>query len=505
MITKIHYQSDQEQLFEACGGLMTNLIEDASQVKSASSDLFSKELIEKHLPDKGHFALHVVGMGAHEFYGPNKNGDAWTKECCERDCDTFVTNGHMFREHNNRHPDLKIGDIKAAAYHPKMNRVELILHGDIKKAEEEFELAKQGKSLSFSMSAKVPWDECSCCGHRAKRASEYCDHLKYHMHQFVPEHNEFAFAFNKKASFFDMSRVEKPADRIAHYLEYRIHPDHMDKAASAKEVIPGWKLAELEGVNLPDDMPLRLRNSSKQQILEKLAGMEAWVQDKIFDNNFLVYISHGVEEGSQVDFMSKVASRAFDGELSDEELSAFRLIEPGTLFRGLAKRATLLPFLSFAAYATGQTIGEAREDESIKKAMCDLPGIFKKLMGAGGISDLEDHFDAGSHFSCGCDMNNDDVVQKFMDDVHDRFGIGTEDVKGRIIRITIKSASATHFPAWIKAKDVAENTIDARGQALAQSYALYKIAALKNMQELNSGFSLDDPQLILAVTPHYLK
>jgi hypothetical protein len=395
-------------------------------------------------------------MGAGEFYGQNKNGDYWTKECCEKDCPTFVSNGHMFREHRNSSPDIKIGDIKAAAYHPQLNRVELILHGHIKKAEEEYELAREGKPLSFSMSARVPWDECSCCGNRAKRASEYCDHLKYHMHQYLPEFKKYAFAFNKKAKFFDMSRVAKPADRIAHYLEYRMPEDCMAKAASAQEVIPGWRLAELEGVDLGPDVEPGFTCPSCQSILTKLANLE-----KDFENP--QYFGF---KDMPTEWVDKVASNLYDEELTDAELSDLRRLQPGTMFRELAKKAAILPFHSFAAYAMGLTMGEVHEDETVKQANCGLPGIFQHLMKS-PMADLEGLFNAGSHNACGCDINNDDAVQKFMDMATEKFGIETQPVKSRVLRITIKSASE---PKTIK-KVIDKNTVDGLARSLAESHS----------------------------------
>ena len=100
-------------------------------------------------------------MGDGETYGQNRNGDYWPKEANSKYHDTFVKKGHFFREHNNRDPKEAIGIVKASAHNSDMSRIELVIHGDKKKAEEEYELAKEGKALSFSMSARVPYDICN--------------------------------------------------------------------------------------------------------------------------------------------------------------------------------------------------------------------------------------------------------------------------------------------------------------------------------------------------------
>jgi hypothetical protein len=98
--------------------------------------------------------------------------------------------------------------------------VELIVHGNKEKAAKEYEMAKAGKALSFSMSCRVPYDICNCCEKKASSPANYCDHLKHNMLQYMPEFKKYAFAINDKPKFFDISAVEKPADRIAHYLDY---------------------------------------------------------------------------------------------------------------------------------------------------------------------------------------------------------------------------------------------------------------------------------------------
>lgn len=152
-ITKLIFQHESpDGLIESCAGVFAQLLGDDGGIKSAASEVFPRAKLAEYAPPKGKFMLHIVGMGAEEYYGWNKNGDGFSKAALMKYHPTFVSNGHMFREHRNRNPELAIGEIKASAYHPKLHRVELILHGDCEKAAKEYEAAKAGKNLSGSMS-----------------------------------------------------------------------------------------------------------------------------------------------------------------------------------------------------------------------------------------------------------------------------------------------------------------------------------------------------------------
>ena len=298
------------------------------------------------MPDKDHFMVHLIAMGDGETYGQNRNGDYWPKEANSKYHDTFVKKGHFFREHNNRDPKEAIGSVKASAYNPDMSRIELVIHGDKKKAEEEYELAKEGKALSFSMSARVPYDICNVCGNKATKSANYCEHLKGRMNQYVPEFQKFAYAINDKPTFFDISRVANPADRIAHYLDYAFS-DELQKAASqAPAIIFSDELAKAEGVSLPK--VAGYSDSRRQNILESLAHTEQYVDS--------VFTGQDIARDEKYNFVKYASENIFDSEdITDEELSAMRSVEPGTLFRKLASNRSVMPFKTFVSYVTDKS------------------------------------------------------------------------------------------------------------------------------------------------------
>lgn len=129
-------------------------------VKSAASELFSRKKLESLRPPDTHFGIHHVVMGSQEMYGGNRNGDAFPNETLKSSHPTFVTNGHVYREHRHTKNDPKIGIIKLAAHCPDLQRTELYLWVDKKAAAKEYEEAKAGKHHAFSMSAAMPHDWC---------------------------------------------------------------------------------------------------------------------------------------------------------------------------------------------------------------------------------------------------------------------------------------------------------------------------------------------------------
>jgi hypothetical protein len=480
---KIHYQTDQEDLMRLCGGEMFTFYDE--NIKSAASDTFTKDLLKEHAPDKDHFMLHVVAMGDQETYGPNKNGDGFPKEALEKFTPTFITDGCFFREHRNRCQETQgIGTIKGAAFNPKMRRTELVVHGNKKKAEKEYEMAKAGKALSFSMSCRVPYDICSCCEKKASSPKNYCEHLKHNMLQYLPEFKKYAFAVNDRPKFFDISAVEKPADRIAHYLDYAF-PEG-EKSASFHGVITGAQWAEFEGVKLPGaDI---IWEPAQQKLLEKLASCEEYINH--------IFTTKSASKDPKAAFVRDVIPNSFNEELEDKDIELLRNLQVGTMCRELAKRASILPFHSFTAYATGRKLQDTMDDPITKKACDMLPEIFKKLMTSGCGCELGNMFDAGSEYGSSNDPGNDDSVQQFMNSVEQKFSIKTEPVKNRVITITIVKG-AKQLTKQASTITLTPN-FESRALALAETYGLYKLSALNDIQNMH-GEEIAEAQYLLAV------
>lgn len=496
---KIIYTGDNDALVTACNGVLAVFF-DGGHVKSAASSAFSDKLIRANIPDDDHFGIHLIAMGCGEDYGFNKNGDWWTRDGLVHESGnygthTFVKNGAYYLEHNNRGPEVARGKIKAAAYNYPMQRSELIVWGSKRKAEDDYQMAKSGKTLTFSMSARVPDDECSCCGQRAKKSRDYCRHLKLSMTQWLPQFSKFAYAINHKPNFFDISRVKNPADRIAHWLEYIMPETEMAKAASANgsDFLFSDIQAKLAGVNLPEESRLGCSTAARQAILEKLAAHER-------------YHHHVMERPDQVAkdqkfwFAKQAAPYAFNPfAVTDQEISIMRKLDPDVLFGHLVKRSAVLPFLTFYSYVNGVTVKQASEDPIFLHAQENyLPGMFTHALSMPADSSIEDLFTVAPSAKIAACVT-EDPIDKVMDEVADKTTVKEPEVKVRILRI----CSGTPEPCGSGVKTASElsNEQAAKAQAMAHAYAMYKVALVEAVLDRNEQMSVDEPSLLLITYP----
>lgn len=487
-MTKLHYQRSQASLIEACAGELTQFFFSGERIKSAASDVFSRAKLAEFAPPKGKFGIHCVIVGSQEHYGPNRNGDGFPSEALQKYGSTFVSHGHMFREHRNRHPDLKIGDIKAAAYHPKLHRTELIMWGDCEKAAAEYADARKGKQRSYSMSCRVPYDICSICSKKAATTENYCDDLKYGMLQWDDEQQKFAYAINDKPTFFDSSDVGRPADRIAHGLEYFLDED-MAKAASAEgKVMGGAELARLAGVSLVDGEPL---TAELRLCLSKLAGVEDRITWEVQNRKGKDAFSYMVRE---------VLPAAYPGDscLSADALTKLASLEAETLFYELAKRACVLPFRDFVGYIS--ECKHSTDQPVIKKASAMLPTAFRDMtqrcQAANSVVRGIDMFRASrSKFAAEVDPANTDDVQKVMELMIDKAGIEPQPVKLRAVEGIMGDSASDQSPP-----DQLNDEEQAKAALWAEMYGAYKLAAYEDIIRLRRDLDPEYVAVVVAAT-----
>lgn len=210
-------------------------------VKRASEET-SEELLKKVAQMEvkpGEELVHLIAMGTTEAYGPNRNGDGFSKKACIQYHPTFVKHARFYRNHKNKDPQKSYGIVKASAYNPAMSRIELIvaLNGNEKAAkangglvaDKEMEKLASGEDIAVSMACSVPFDVCSCCGNKATTREEYCKGideggkceaggLSSNICKFASVNGKIKqlYADNTQPDFFDISNVFIPADRIAY-------------------------------------------------------------------------------------------------------------------------------------------------------------------------------------------------------------------------------------------------------------------------------------------------
>ncbi len=227
MLTKIiDFTVDQMEIeHSSCFGGSCPMIKTAGE-----------NLLDKIDQKKNNAYLHVIAMGAGDYYGQNNNGDFFYEKDLKEYHKTFETAG-IFVQHFNKDPSKSIGNVVKSIYNDAMHRVELLLEIRKSKAPDIYADIERGDRIKVSMGVKVPQEMCSYCGSITKGSlANRCDHLKFNMHQQMGN-GQVVYAINiPPMNFFDISVVRKPADSQGHALFQKVaseNEDHLeDKIAT---------------------------------------------------------------------------------------------------------------------------------------------------------------------------------------------------------------------------------------------------------------------------------
>lgn len=354
----------------------------------------------------------------------------------------------------------------------------------------------------------IKFDRDSITGKLCANSSQYEEHMKKHPGQYIPEYKKYAFVYNDTPKFFDLSIVKRPAERIAHYLEYKFASDNtkdwLKTASDNNGCIPSVLLAEMEGIKY--SLETKFASQKKSSLLDQLKQKENEFADAIANKSASDSISIYIK-GAAINSFSK------DYELSNEELKSIAdsKIRPESFFRELAKRASVLSFNSFVNYIYPEK--DECKDEAIKLAStCMLPCLFNNLEDTGiDISALEDIFNSGSALDCIADNADADPVQDLMDQVSEKFSLDEDKKEKRIINITIINANNDKnnldqiLPSILKsASEVDTNSLlYNKAKKYAASYAVYKIAAINDIEKFK-GEKLNDASLYSLIAQNYI-
>lgn len=243
---------------------------DSSYLGSVKTAAPIREFILELTPQPGKTLLHVIALGSYEYYGPNRNKDAFAEHhhgpeaelnlpACAvdpsygglldqfkgmkiyEDQKVFETfrDAHAFQHHKNKDPNKRIGDVLEAFYNPEMHRVELVISLDHDRCPPKYiNRIDDGSMLAFSMGCHIKFDVCSVCGNKAPTRADYCNHAK-RMHQPGHEFDETGrpvCVFNPNARFFDISIVFRPADRIGYMLK-KIASEDVSSAEAGEDIL----------------------------------------------------------------------------------------------------------------------------------------------------------------------------------------------------------------------------------------------------------------------------
>jgi len=186
-----------------------------SMEKVASEALEYSKHVKK---EPGKTSILVLAMGASEYYGPNRNGDAFRESELIKHHHTFESNAHVFKSHVNKDPAKAIGKVIKSFYNHDMHRVEIIMQLDDALCPDIVQKVREQKDVAVSMGCRIKYDVCSICGNKAPTRAQYCTHLKYQMNDIYPD-GRVVCADNPAPNFFDISVVYRPADKTGYMLK----------------------------------------------------------------------------------------------------------------------------------------------------------------------------------------------------------------------------------------------------------------------------------------------
>lgn len=397
----------------------------------SASDAFSRETLQALKPDDRHFGVHAVTMGSEDYFGYNRNGDSASERALKLYHPTFEKFGCVYKEHRNKNPKTQgIGIIKKAAYNDRAHRGELFFWINKDKDPEGYEMAKQAKELSFSMSLRIPYDECSVCKKKSRRRKDYCSHLKNHLRQYIPSLKKYAYARNEdNVMFYDMSRVKRRADRIAAALGYSFDDEQGLAKAASEMVIGGAQWASFDSPEVVAFSPW------EKVLLTKFAEAEdemTWMDDRN-----LQVLRGMAPKTLNYDTSRKLAEHDF-----------------GMWAGKLAKRAMFIDFPTFCQVLLDKPATDLEADPEFCDAQATkLPEVFSDMLDAGGCGCGEAASMVSPH-EFGDQMQGGDEIDRMMSEFGTDLSIKPVDATSRGLSVTIvksagqKPVSGPVTPFW---------------------------------------------------------
>lgn len=426
---------------------------------------------------KDEVPVHMIALGASEYYGCNRNGDGFKEATCHDWHHTFEKYAKAFRNHRNKlaNNDPYYGFVKKSAYNDDMHRVELlVLYNATKEAAErnggfvaDKELEKLAKSdLPVSMATRVPFDICSSCKNKARTREEYCTEktcpgggCKENLTK-ISEDGHILHVDNPDPQFFDISHVYRPADRIA----YGARADWLDKAAS-HQFTPGAELADMLSVTAPLSVCLATNDAAcwgehtagQIKLAHALACLERCLN--ISPETFYCF------------------APAVSHNLSDSQLGM--LSTPGTekaaaALAALADRKVILSLRNFASWHKKQA--------SYETAKNLLPGIYRELV-------------AQDSFGTQLEKSSYDLqhaaypaagVRVLANTLVKDLSLEKTAVTNRAMLGALRSSSKPE----LKTSFYKQASDSPQAAALARDYAFYQLAALYKIASFDDDFYL---------------
>jgi hypothetical protein len=309
----------------------------------------------------------------------------------------------------------------------------------------------------------VPHDICSFCKHAAKTRDEYCTREKCaaggcrdNLTRLVKVGNDLHHLHvdNPNPTWFDISRVFRPADRIA----YGAKADYLTKAASDAgffELQNSIKMAE------SSTAPLAV-------ILYQNGSHGCWSEAHTAQIKLGYGLASLEKSAAAIDANSY---RAFvTPAFPVEKLAAFGSVQCDTQLAALADRKIILNLRDYARLA-GQEM-------HLKSAAAVLPGIYTRMT---MDESLPLRVESGK-----CDFIDKTATESarmLAAALHADYSLSKAAVTDRVLLSCIRGHSAPAISVYEKSA-----SWDQGGEQLAKDYAIYKLASLWRVAAVDTDF-----------------
>lgn len=420
--------------------------------KTASSDIRAEWGHVDPIP--GHSLVHLIALSDFEKTGCNRNGDAFEEQINAKLHPTFIKYAKLYRNHKTspkkgespKPGGYDEGFVVKTAHNKPMGRVELLVAASHDKCADWLGEMESGNPVAFSMGFNCLYDECSICGHKAKKPAFYCEHVKknasapYGMGRILGDGRK-CFVFNRRGWFNDISKVGTGADMTAYDLQ---------KVASLAEdldhVPSGAELGELY---IYRTGPV---NTGKRAIALKLSDME-----KRIPATGCLAVEYADQTHEKVD---KKTAEALTSAHS-----------PSDMFTYLGNLDVVLPFEEFFKVAMAGEFGDLEDD---------VHEASRKVAAAGGLFTwaIENgHLDE----ACANETYNRKRATYFRVDNHKEASLVRNFSVDPAFARRREMDSVTKIAMLAQPEQKPEGDLTPKQATLAREYLAYKLSAVEGM------------------------
>jgi len=343
-----------------------------------------------------------------------------------------------------------------------------------------------------SHNCTVPEDFCSICNNAAKSRKDYCVHLKQAMNA-IFEDGRQVYAINKQPTFFDLSKVNRGADRIAYSLR---------KVASDGVVVKsGAEAAEEAGLIVPIRIQTQLSRGhvrKKMETLQKLALIESHIDGPIkkdipavalgdkdpedkFDDDEIESDDAAIEPMTLNDEENGVLplfgmTRSFDPDVQqmDRKAAADLSDNVNDIWSSLTKAQVSLPARDF--FNIVMRGGGA--DKIVPEVEEAAPNMFNRIIDDGNAEEIcsDDSYDSKSSFGA-LPSGIMDIVKKLTGG----FSLGMGPSKKRVTIAVIRKGDDAP-----RVKVASNTTLSKEAAGMLKEYAKYKLSLAAALDDENA-------------------